>query len=589
MYVFSSLIGESVPDVHLGRILAGQYAIYDRIGRGGMGAVYKGLHLGLRRQVAIKTILPDPNPGRLAEHRLRFEREARLLSEMRHQGIVAVYDYGEESGSLYMVLEFLDGESLYDLLRRQGGLALNRAIPIVRALLEALEEPHARGLIHRDIKPSNIMLENRGGRERVVLIDFGIAKVTEEEEGTPRTRTGVFVGTPKYMAPEQLGTGEMGPWTDYYALGVLLYRMLTGSTPFRGSRGEVVASQLRDPPPPLPAELGIAPFDAVVARAMEKKPEDRYPNTDAFLEHLSNAWVECAGETDERNNTAPMTVITPETIVPESYRMTTVKRTSDISGDSASRTDIQRAATVSGPISEVSETTRTAMSGAIERSGKSRRARRGLEWILAAAAIGLALYVGGLWLRPSNPVQSGGDGGRAARQILPQPLPDPSTEPIPGTNTIETPASRGDGVPVDGESATAVRTTKLGLGGDAEGEKKASSAAVKGAGKEDQATSNAGKSQKATPKKAKAPVKKSTRRSKRRGRRSVKRKSRPATPAVPTATRLKGEIRDALKACRCERANTQLKALERLDPSAARSLRSQYGVSCQVIGVGCMK
>jgi len=555
-----------------------------------MGAVYKGLHLGLRRQVAIKTILPDPNPNRLAEHRLRFEREARLLSEMRHQGIVAVYDYGEDSGSLYMVLEFLDGESLYDLLRREGGLPLNRAVPIARALLEALEEPHARGLIHRDIKPSNIMLENRGGRERVVLIDFGIAKVTEEEEGTPRTRTGVFVGTPKYMAPEQLGTGEMGPWTDYYALGVLLYRMLTGSTPFRGSRGEVVASQLRDPPPLLPAELGISPFDAVIARAMEKKSEDRYPNTTAFLEHLSNAWVECAGETDERNSTAPMTVITPENIVPESHRMTTVKRTSDISGDTASRTDIQRATTVSGPISEVSETTRTSMSGAIERSGKNRRARRGLEWVLAAAAIGLALYVGGLWLRPSSPVQTGGDGGRAARQTLPQPLPAAGTDPTQDPNRGETTTPRSAGLEADDKSGTppTTTTTKLGLGGEVEIDKKAVSAPGEN-GTADNPQTGKKESPKAAPKKAKTPAKPTTRRSKRRGRRATKRKTRSPTPSVPTATRLKGEIRDALKACRCELANTRLKSLERLDPSAARSLRNQYGVSCQVVGVGCMK
>jgi len=578
----------------LGKILAGQYAVYDRLGRGGMGAVYKGLHLGLRRHVAIKTILPDPNPARLAEHRLRFEREARILSEMRHQGIVAVYDYGEDCGMLYMVLEFLDGESLYELLRHRGRLPISHAVPIARALLEALEEPHIRGLIHRDIKPSNVMIEARGGRERVVLIDFGIAKVTEEDDHTPKTRTGVFVGTPKYMAPEQLGTGEMGPWTDYYALGVLLYRMLTGSTPFRGSRGEVVASQLRDPVPPLPAELGLAPFDAVIGRAMAKKPADRFPDAQTFLENLSNAWVECAGASEERNATAPMPVLRPDVIVPEAHRMTTVKRASDILPDAYSRTTIQRADTINGPISETSETTRSAMSGALELSAPNRGAKRRLEIILAVAAIALAAYVGQLWLAPSTSGQGENGGVRAASQALPPPLP-----PIPATSTdnparVEGSGGRNDsnalsaGTPSNDPASKNTDTRTLGA------------TAGPGATTAQQqvappATKSLAEGKPATParpvKKVKAATTKSTSRSqRRRARRAARKKSRASTKrTADSPERFIREFRAALKACKCERAKSRIQSLERLNSPAVPSLRSKYQVACMVTGVGCNK
>ena len=587
VYVLKHLLDDTVPDTILGKVLAGQYAIYDRIGRGGMGAVYKGLHLGLRRQVAIKTILPDPNPSRLAEHRMRFEREARILSEMRHQSIVAVYDYGEDNGILYMVLEFLDGESLYGLLRENGPLPVERAVPILKALLDALEEPHARGLIHRDIKPSNVMIERRAGRERVVLIDFGIAKVTEEDDGTPHTRTGVFVGTPKYMAPEQLGTGEMGPWTDYYALGVLLFRMLTGSTPFRGSRGEVVASQLRDAPPPLPAELDLAPFDAVISRAMEKKPEDRYPSTQAFIEHLSNAWVDWAGQLDERNSTAPMIVLTPDAIVPEAHRMTTVKRTAEVYADTASETVIQRAKTVQGPISEVSETTRTSMSGALELPRIRSGSRRGLELLLAAAAVVLAVYVGVLWMGPTPTVQQNDLRASAGREALPLPLlpSQGSLAPTAKSPSIETPPSQP--IPSAGPEASASAVTKTDVTDVEATVASGGTTPTTPPNTETTAEKSGEKPETASPKSTQQATPKAKPRStKRRTRKPRKRRASPPRK-TPPEVKLAREIRSAIKACRCERAGQRVEALERLDASKAKALRSQYEMACLVTGVGC--
>lgn len=279
-------------DPILGRVIGGQYAVYDQLGRGGMGAVYRAVHRRLRRQVALKTILPDRIDEDVHELRARFEQEALMLSELRHPGIVTVYDFGEADGVLYMVLELIEGTSLADMLRRDGPVSLERAIDITRQLLDALGEPHRRGLIHRDIKPSNIMLEPRpDGTERVVLIDFGVAKaragVMPEHGPTPRTQTGVAVGTPRYMAPEQLAGGRLGPWTDHYAVAVVLYRMLVGQSPFTGAPAEMIAAHLRDPVPPLPG--AFAALDPVIATAMAKSPDQRFADSAAFVDALDRA------------------------------------------------------------------------------------------------------------------------------------------------------------------------------------------------------------------------------------------------------------------------------------------------------------
>ncbi|MCB9541231.1 MAG: protein kinase [Myxococcales bacterium] len=281
-------------DPFIGRVIGGQYAVFDRLGRGGMGAVYRAVHRRLGRHVALKTILPDRVDEDAEELHARFELEARLLSELRHPGIVTVYDFGEESGALYMVLELIGGQTLADALRASPRLPLPRAVDIIGQLLHALAEPHRRGLIHRDIKPSNIMLEPQSdGRERVVLIDFGVAKersdLAPDGPGGPRTRTGVAVGTPRYMAPEQLAHGELGPWTDHYAAGVVLYRMLAGHSPFIGPPAEMIAAHLRDPVPPLPPELGLGALDPVLARAMAKKPAARFADGAAFVEAIEAA------------------------------------------------------------------------------------------------------------------------------------------------------------------------------------------------------------------------------------------------------------------------------------------------------------
>ncbi len=308
----------------LGVTLNDNYVVYDIIGRGGMGIVYKAIHRRLDRVVAVKTIHLSLLEGDEREEvRSRFAAEARSLSKLRHPGIVTVYDYGERDGTLYMILEFIEGSDLWSVLKREGHLQVERAVPIAKALLESLQVPHAVGLVHRDIKPSNVMLERVAESERVVLIDFGIAKLNDQGasyENSPQTRTGVVVGTPKYMAPEQLKADAIGPWTDQYAVGCLLYRMLSGASPFVGSRAEIAAAHLRDAPPLLPNELNLQPFDGVIQRAMAKDPSERFSDNEAFIEAMVNAWVKLAVRKDVRI-TAPNNLMAtmPEFRLPDTH------------------------------------------------------------------------------------------------------------------------------------------------------------------------------------------------------------------------------------------------------------------------------
>ena len=286
-------------DPMLGNIISGSYAIFERLGRGAMGNVYKARHNRLDRLVAIKTIRMDViQPDEVQEITGRFLREARALSNIKHDSIITVYDYGEHEQELFMVLEYVDGQNLWQVLKEQGHLPVKRAVPIMRMLGEAVSVCHKAGIVHRDLKPSNVMLEQRDGGERVVLIDFGIAKADNDDDrlgDVPLTQMGALVGTPKYMAPEQLTNGDIGTWSDLYALGVLSYRLLSGVTPFQGSRAEVVAAHLRDEPPALPSALGLSAFDPVIARAMAKDPSDRHGDAEELVSELIDAWVETSG------------------------------------------------------------------------------------------------------------------------------------------------------------------------------------------------------------------------------------------------------------------------------------------------------
>jgi hypothetical protein len=256
----------------------GQYVVHEKIGEGGMGAVYRASHAMLKRPTAVKVIPPD-RAGEMAT--ARFEREVMAMSRLTHPNNVAIYDYGRTRGGVfYYAMELLDGEDLERLVEREGAQSVERTRHILGQASAALAEAHEAGLVHRDIKPSNIMLCTRGGlRDFVKVLDFGLVKSFAAPADVQITSEQTITGTPLYMAPESMLAPEtVGPPADVYGLGCVAYFLLTGRTPFEGrSLVEVCAHHVHttpDPPskhaPAVPAEL-----DAIVLRCLEKHPEPR--------------------------------------------------------------------------------------------------------------------------------------------------------------------------------------------------------------------------------------------------------------------------------------------------------------------------
>jgi hypothetical protein len=271
--------------------LIGSYEVREPAGKGGMGEVYKGYHAALNRSVAIK-VLPDSLAAN-AEFRTRFEREAQTVAALRHPNIIEVFDFGQLDNVYYMVMEYIDGQELAEMLRAKKGIPLAEAYPIVQDISAALDYAHEQGIVHRDVKPSNIMLQpvtttsqNAGRRFRAVLMDFGIAKMAGT---TGLTQTGMM-GTLDYIAPEQIMSAKtVGHRADLYAFGIIVYQMLTGQLPFRNDNaGATVFAHLSQPAPDprliapdLPDYVSYA-----IRRAMEKRPEDRFENAGAFVAAL---------------------------------------------------------------------------------------------------------------------------------------------------------------------------------------------------------------------------------------------------------------------------------------------------------------
>jgi eukaryotic-like serine/threonine-protein kinase len=264
------------PDL-AGAILDGRYELHALIGEGAFGRVYRGLDHRLGRAVAVKVIKPwwAEDPG-WAE---TFEREARLLARVSDPGIVQIFDVGYERGSLYYVAELVDGESLATRLR-QGPLPPWQASEIAEQLCRALAQAHAQRVVHRDLKPANVLISDRG---QVKLGDFGVARLAE---GSTDGLSGMVVGTPRYMAPEQARGLRSTSASDIYSVGVILYEMLAGEPPFCGdSAVELALHHAHDRPPPLPDRVP-RPLASVAERALAKDPAARYPDAGAMADAL---------------------------------------------------------------------------------------------------------------------------------------------------------------------------------------------------------------------------------------------------------------------------------------------------------------
>jgi serine/threonine protein kinase len=320
------MMADTTTDPHVGRVVAG-YRIEERIGRGGMGVVYRAQHLNLQRRAAIKIIAPD-----LAEasgFRERFNREARIAAALQHPNIVTVYDAGEEDGLLYLAMQFIEGSDLSAVLRSQGRLRPYRAIDVCRQVAAALDAAHGQGLIHRDVKPANVLIEGR----TAFLTDFGLTKRIEGTR-TQLTKAGDVVGTIHYVAPEQIEGGRVDARTDVYSLGCLLYHCLTGELPFaRDTDVAVIYAHLSEEPPRLSSVRPELPggLDAVIAKALEKAPDRRF-QTCADLMSAARAVIDAAGPLSDTATPRPVPSFGDHFDVPTSVGGRRIPAT----GDSAS-------------------------------------------------------------------------------------------------------------------------------------------------------------------------------------------------------------------------------------------------------------
>lgn len=270
------------------RVLSGRYELVETVGRGGMGEVWRGIDRELGRAVAVKVLPPELT--RHEEFRTRFRREARTVASLTHRGIAVLHDVGEDTGGEevvpYLVMEFIEGRTLAEVLG-DGPLTMERSAAIMRDVADALAHSHAQGLVHRDVKPSNVMITADG---QVKILDFGIAKVVADT-ATRLTATGMTVGTPAYLSPEQIHGTAVDARTDQYSLGCLFYELLTGRPPFTGDSPFAVMNQhlAKDPVPPsaLRPQLPGA-VDSVVLRALAKQPEQRFLGMGALRDALGN-------------------------------------------------------------------------------------------------------------------------------------------------------------------------------------------------------------------------------------------------------------------------------------------------------------
>ena len=293
----------------IGQTLAKRYEIIEVLGIGGMGTVYLARQMSMNRLVAVKVLSPQfsQNPQMVR----RFEKEANVVSKLAHPNTVAVFDYGRSDGCIFLVMERLEGRSLKRYLDEIGPLKPRMAVHIITQILRSLHQAHGAGIIHRDIKPANIFVVSVTGEKHLIkVLDFGVAKLNQQAGDDTVTQAGGIIGTPRYMAPEQARSLETDERADLYAVGILLYELLSGQTPFNGENPiGIMMDHAQKPLPPmsLPFQENetYGSLVQIVEKSLQKKPEDRYENAESMLKALDN-W-----ETPIERPKAPISYISP--------------------------------------------------------------------------------------------------------------------------------------------------------------------------------------------------------------------------------------------------------------------------------------
>jgi eukaryotic-like serine/threonine-protein kinase len=382
---------QSVDDPLLGQTLAEKYLIEELIKRGGMGAVYRGRHVLMDKIVAIKVLRPS-----LAvddDVVARFSREAKAASRISHPHAVNVTDFGEsESGVVFLVMEYLDGSTLKEIIKSEGPMAPERVLEIVRQVTGALDAAHQQGVVHRDLKSDNIMLSRTNDADWAKVLDFGIAKIQTPEGGRDIdiTSPNLVVGTPQYMSPEQCSQGtSIDARSDVYSLGVIVYEMLSGQLPFMGeSSTAIMIKQVQDQPPSV---LSVRPelptaVEAVLNKALAKQPVDRFQSAGEFSTALAGA-VQGNAAAANVQMAAPQTVPNVPVQADDVDEETVVRPREDVA-DARSRQEI--------PITPARESERTAFQNLN-------------PWrVVAIGMIAMAVVFGAVFLLTRGPGQTTG-------------------------------------------------------------------------------------------------------------------------------------------------------------------------------------
>ena len=292
----ATAVKSGAPDPLIGRVIAERFRIISLIARGGMGKVYVAEQLPLGRSCAIKVLNPNYNGDADPEFHRRFFREASITSRITHPNSVTIFDYGKTDDDVYyMAMELLEGQTLHHALRDAGTMHEDRVGRISQQICRALREAHTLDVIHRDLKPANIFLSKHGDDEDYVkVLDFGLVKHLSERPEEQLTQTGLFMGSPKYMAPEQIQGGHVDARTDVYSLGIMMYEMLAGKVPFeRPTSVNILMAHVGEPPPPMrevnPNLVCSPAFEELVMRCIAKDPAERYTTMDAVLQAIKRA------------------------------------------------------------------------------------------------------------------------------------------------------------------------------------------------------------------------------------------------------------------------------------------------------------
>jgi serine/threonine-protein kinase len=316
---FDTANGAKTSDSLIDQTLDSKYRIEARLGQGGMGAVYRARRIHIGDDVAVKVL--HHSFVKDAQALERFRREARAAAMLRHPNVVVIHDYGETGSPdapAFIVMELVSGVSLRDLLDRQGKLPVERAAQLMRSVCAGVAAAHRNNIVHRDLKPDNIIVvppHSDAEQETAKVLDFGIAKLRDAAGGQGLTQTGVVIGTPYYMSPEQCRAEPLDSRSDVYSLGAVLYEMLSGSPPFEAATATgVVAKHLTDPPPRLPSALGVSQaVEAVIIRALSKEPAQRQADAAEFAGELARAVSESATSPLHRAETARESAPPPAT------------------------------------------------------------------------------------------------------------------------------------------------------------------------------------------------------------------------------------------------------------------------------------